>query len=172
MLSQAESGLLSLKREPIGVAELLADVQTSFSTQAEAAQIALEVTPVDAVISADVGRFHQMLGNLIFNALRHTPANGSIAVRAEVHEDYLRLTVQDTGEGIPAVDLPHIFDRFWRGDRARVHADGVGGGLGLAITRQLVQLHDLTIAVESEPGSGTTFTIDLPFAEEQKPRLA
>ena len=168
-LSQAESGQLPLKRELIRVDELLADIQTSFSGQAAAANIDLQVSSSETQISADVGRFHQMLGNLIVNALRHTPAEGKIIVRAEPSGEALRLTVQDTGDGIPAEDLPHIFDRFWRGDRARVHADGVGGGLGLAITRQLVQLHDGEIRVESSPGGGTTFTIDLPRAESEYP---
>jgi two-component system OmpR family sensor kinase/two-component system sensor histidine kinase BaeS len=169
-LSQAESGQLPLKREPISVAELLADVKTSFGGQAEAAGINLQVTVADAIISADVGRFHQMLGNLILNALRHTPEGGKITVRAEQQNEHLHLIVQDTGEGIPPEDLPHIFDRFWRGDRARVHADGVGGGLGLAITRQLVQLHDGRIRVESALGQGTIFQIDLPIIQNEKPR--
>ena len=173
-LSQAESGQLPLKREPVAVAELLADIQTSFSGQAEAAGIDLSVISDAALngaqISADVGRFQQMLGNLIVNALRHTPEGGAIILRADSDGDGLRLTVQDTGEGIAAEDLPHIFDRFWRGDRARGHGDGVGGGLGLAITRQLVQLHEGSIRVESTPGQGTTFEIALPLIESEKPR--
>ena len=74
----------------------------------------------------------------------------------------VRIVVSDTGEGISPEDLPYIFDRFWRGDRSRSHVGGVGGGLGLAITRQLVQAHGGSIGVESKPGHGTTFIIDLP----------
>jgi len=79
----------------------------------------------------------------------------------------VRITVADTGEGIAAEDLPFLFDRFWRGDRARTHNEGVGSGLGLAIARQLVQAHGGQIAVQSEVGRGTTFTIDLPLLTKQ-----
>jgi two-component system OmpR family sensor kinase/two-component system sensor histidine kinase BaeS len=179
-LSLAEAGELPLVWEPVDVTELLADVDTSFSGQAEAAGIDLRVK-VDGVpitgaqsdrdgdgglppmtVVGDVGRLDQVLGNLMANALRHTPSGGTITLRAEPIPGGVRIIVRDTGEGIPAEDLPYIFDRFWRGDRSRSHARGAGSGLGLAIARQLVQAHDGHISVESEPGRGTTFTVDLP----------
>ena len=166
-LSQAEAGQLPLRLEPVDLTELLADVQTSFSGQAEAAQIALETSfdgqPADLTIMADAGRLDQVLSNLVANALRHTPAGGVIRLTAVRQPNFIHLIVADTGEGIPAKDLPYIFNRFWRGNSARTHADGVGGGLGLAIAKQLIEAHHGQIDVTSAPGQGAQFTISLPL---------
>jgi two-component system sensor histidine kinase BaeS len=165
-LSLAESGQLALVNEPIDVAELLADVQTSFSGQAEAAGIELivqiEQNSSPMTIVGDVGRLDQVLGNLVANALRHTPHGGTIRLGAELLDGGVRLKVSDTGAGIPPEDLPAVFDRFWKGDRARSHESGGGSGLGLAIVQQLVRAHGGHVSVQSEVGAGTTFTIDLP----------
>ncbi len=165
-LSLAEAGQLPLTREAVDVAELLADACTSFSGQADAAGVDLRVE-VDApdtplMIDADAGRINQVLSNLLANALRYTSAGGTITLWAEPFEKSVRIIVRDTGQGIPAEDLPFIFDRFWRGDRSRSHVSGAGSGLGLAIARQLVHSHGGQISVESKPGVGTTFTICLP----------
>ncbi len=162
-LALAESGQLALVIEPVEVDDLLADVKTSFSGPAETAGIALEATAEPGlVIQADAGRLDQVLSNLVANALRHTPPGGTIALHAASRNGMVQLRVRDTGAGIAAAELPHIFDRFWRGDRARSHTGGAGAGLGLAIARQLVQSHGGTIEVESELERGTTFTITLP----------
>lgn len=171
-LSLAESGQLPLHRQRLTVADLLADVVTSFSNQATEAGVHLQVE-TDAPpgrmpaseslqIEADPDRLDQVLTNLVGNALRHTPSGGSITLRAAPCEGGARITVEDTGSGIAPDDLPYVFDRFWRGDRARTRHEGSGSGLGLAIARQLVQAHGGAIQVESQPGAGTRFTIDLP----------
>ena len=161
-LSLAEAGQLPLHKEAVDVAELLADVATSFSGPAEINGVRLQVAAENGlVVWGDVGRLDQVLSNLVVNSLRHTPAGGQIGLGATPAGDKIKIVVSDSGAGIPAGDLPYIFDRFWRGDRSRTH-QGNGAGLGLAIVRQLVQAHAGTITVDSEVGQGTTFTINLP----------
>jgi signal transduction histidine kinase len=104
----------------------------------------------------------QVLGNLLGNALRHTAEGGTVRLTAVVAGDEVQLAVSDSGSGIAAADLPHIFDRFYRGDAARQQTGE--SGLGLAIARSIVEAHGGTIAVESAPGVGSTFTISLPAA--------
>jgi signal transduction histidine kinase len=167
-LSLAEAGQLPMKWEPVDVPAFLADVSTSFSGPADAAGIVLTaVSTPGLTLTADIGRLDQVLGNLVANALRHTPRGGTITLRAAPvnlpgEPNEVRIVVSDTGEGIPAEDLPYVFDRFWRGDRSRARAGGAGSGLGLAIARQLVHAHGGRIGVESAVGRGTTFTIELP----------
>ena len=165
-LSLAETGQLPMRHEVVSIAELLADVQTSFSGQAEAASIDLGVvTNGDATtmqIMGDMDRLDQVLSNLVANSLQHTPTNGSILLKAKLVDESVQIQVQDSGKGIDAADLPFIFDRFWRGDKARTHHNGSGSGLGLAIAKQLVVAHNGRISVTSTPDEGTTFTISLP----------
>ena len=164
-LSQAEAGQLSLQMEQVDIGELLMDVNTSFYGLAEAESVRLRVelpeTPLFA--SADAGRLDQVLSNLVANALRHTPPGGRITLATEPLPPGVRISVSDTGEGIAAEDLPYVFDRFWRGDRARTRATSAGSGLGLAIARQLVRAHGGEITVESERGVETTFVLTLPM---------
>ena len=178
-LSLAESGQLPLHPEVVDVHDLLADVATSFSPQAESAGIQICVEADESkplTLYGDPGRLDQVLNNLVSNALRHTPPAGRIVLGAKSvpnntlqdnagqngASEQVELTVADTGEGINPDDLPFIFDRFWRGDRARTHTEGTGSGLGLAITGQLIKAHGGTITVASAPGRGTTFTMTLP----------
>jgi two-component system sensor histidine kinase BaeS len=162
-LSLAESGRLTLQKETIATAAWLHAVHDAFTPQAAAREINLELEltePLPAV-SVDGARMRQVLGNLLANALRYTPADGSVRIAARAGEDgRLQLQISDTGPGIPAADLPHIFDRFYRGDKARSGDEGASG-LGLAIAKSLVAAHQGTIDVASSP-KGTIFTITIP----------
>ncbi|MFZ1753998.1 MAG: ATP-binding protein [Caldilineaceae bacterium] len=165
-LSLAEAGELPLQVGPVDMADLLADAVTSFSGQAEDGGIVLRLQMAQDAplfVTGDADRLDQVLGNLMANALRHTPAGGSVTLSAESDGEQLSIRVADTGAGIPAHDLPFVFDRFWRGDRARTHQDGSGSGLGLSIASQLVQAHRGTLTVQSELGAGTEFVIRLPL---------
>jgi signal transduction histidine kinase len=163
-LSLAEAGQLPVRWEAVDVADLLRDGEASFSGQAEASGVKLVVdiqgAPNDLVVTADYHRLDQVLGNLIANALRHTPAGGVITLRGRADTGGVMFEVSDTGAGIAADELPYIFDRFWsRG------AQGTGGsGLGLAIARSIVAVHDGTIEARSKPGQGTTLRAWLPTA--------
>ncbi|MEW6241796.1 MAG: ATP-binding protein [Chloroflexota bacterium] len=156
-LSLAEAGQLPLYKVDFPVSDLLADVVTSFAGQAAESGIGLEVDAADdgrnLTLHADPDRLDQVLSNLVANALRHTPSGGRVTLKAEAIENGVRLSVEDTGEGIPPEDLPYIFDRFWRGDKSRTRGAGTGSGLGLAIARQLVEAHGGRIWAEAEEGS-------------------
>jgi two-component system OmpR family sensor kinase/two-component system sensor histidine kinase BaeS len=168
-LSLAESGHLPLHKERILAADLLADVATSFTAPAAAAEVMLDVQTDHlngVMLEADPTRLNQILANLLTNALRHTPPSGKITLLGSADTGTLRLIVSDTGEGIPPEDLPYIFDRFWKGDPSRSRESASGSGLGLAIARQLVHLHGGRIEAQSQPGVGTIFTIDLPAVEQ------
>jgi signal transduction histidine kinase len=164
-LSLAEAGQLQLHREQVSARDLLEDTLTSFAGPAAEAEVELKIEMAedgpDLELSADPDRLEQVLYNLVANALRYTPEGGKIILRARAIPAGVGLEVADNGRGISAEDLPHIFDRFWKGDRARGHKDGAGSGLGLAIARQLVQAHGGTITAQSAPGQGTTFTIEI-----------
>jgi signal transduction histidine kinase len=162
-LSLAEAGQLPLHPTRFLLVDLLTDAAAGFDSRAAAQNVTLRVDVPDPSleIEADYDRLNQVLANLLTNAFRHTSENGQITLSAENISEGVRITVGDTGAGIPPEDLPYIFDRFWRGDKSRARTEG-SSGLGLAITKQLVQAHGGTITAESEPGQGTTFTIELP----------
>lgn len=163
-LALAEAGQLRLERAPVDLVALAQAVTANFMPAAEAAGVKLLAPAAGAVtVLGDADRLGQVLRNLLSNALRHTPAGQQVAVRVETAGDQALLIVADTGTGISPQDLPHVFDRFYRGSKNRGRRVG-SAGLGLAIARQLVMAHGGDIGVESVEGQGTTFTVRLPMA--------
>ena len=164
-LAQVEAGQLRLERAPVDLATLARSAMTTFGPIADEAGVSLSLDAVQEVpkVLGDGDRLAQVLRNLLSNALRHTPAGGRVTVRVAAAGPQVVLEVSDTGSGIAAEDLPHVFDRFYRADKSRSRRGG-GAGLGLAIARQLVLAHGGEIKVTSEPGQGTTFTVLLPAA--------
>jgi two-component system phosphate regulon sensor histidine kinase PhoR len=114
-------------------------------------------------VLADAGRLQQVISNLVHNAIKFTPNSGSVTVSAEAHGDKVIVSIHDTGVGIPDEDIPRIFERFYKADRAR---SGGGTGLGLAIAKHLVQAHGGQIWVKSKEGQGSTFYFSLPIARD------
>ncbi|HSJ58268.1 MAG TPA: HAMP domain-containing sensor histidine kinase, partial [Anaerolineae bacterium] len=165
-LALADAGELHLHRTPVDLAALLDATAASMAPAAEATGITVQVEPAGDLpeVAADRDRIAQVLRNLLTNALRHTPAGGAVTLSGVARDGAVEITVADTGEGIDAADLEHVFDRFWRGDRARVRGERPTGssGLGLSIAQSLVRAHGGRIWAESEPGQGATFRFTLP----------
>ncbi|MGW0338096.1 ATP-binding protein [Streptomyces sp. NPDC003011] len=163
-LADADAGTLRLHREPVACADLLDQVAAAHRVAADTAGVLLRTT-VDGTpwLDADPVRLRQALGNLVSNALRHTPADGTVTLSARRDGDAVLLEVTDTGAGIPADDLPRVFERFWRAEKSRSRRTG-GSGLGLPIVRHLVAAHGGTVDAASEPGAGSVFTLRLPGA--------
>jgi signal transduction histidine kinase len=164
-MSQLDAGGFPLNRAQASLSDLISDTLESFSELAYRESIRLEGTvesDVDPVFM-DTQAIGRVLNNLISNALRHTSAGGEIKVHAWRTRNGVEVSVRDTGEGIPAQDLPRIFERFYRGDASRSRNRGMGGaGLGLAIAQGIVRAHGGDIRVESQVGKGTQFTFSIP----------
>lgn len=177
-ISLAESGRLRLELSQTDIVELARRALRHAVPRAQAAGVKTGFeSELDALpVSLDPKRLEQVVGNLISNALRHTPAGGSVSLRvsrvaadksAQADTDRVVLSVSDTGEGIGAEHLPHIFDRFYRADDARARSEG-GVGLGLAIVKQIMAAHGGQVWAESQPGRGSTFSIALPLDAAEK----
>jgi len=162
-LALAEAGQLPLELSDVDLSRLVPRVIRYFQPQAQAKGLSLSVDLAKSLplIQADSQRLEQVLGNLLSNALRHTPEGGAIRVKAWSEAASVCFAVIDNGQGIASDDLPHLFDRFYRAGVARSRSDG-GTGLGLSIAKQLVEAHGGEITVKSEFGKGATFTIRLP----------
>ncbi len=164
-MTTLESGRAHLDLAPLDMHSLVEETLTVIEPECEQAGIVLhnEIAPTAPHVLADSDRIIQVLLNLLDNARRHTPTNGSIYIRAITKEQFLVIMVCDTGSGIDAADLPHIFERFYRADRSRTGKTG-GSGLGLSIVKAIIKAHGGTIWAESNPGQGTTISFTLPLA--------
>ena len=165
-LSLAEAGELKLVYQAEDITNLVKQAVTPWQPQLTAGEISLSLELPDnlPLVTIDWQRVNEVLHNLLKNAVAHTPKGGAINVAAGAKGKWVEVSVSDTGEGIPAEDLPHIFERFYRVDKSRARATG-GSGLGLTIAKRLIEAHGGTIAVQSKLGEGSRFSFTLPVAE-------
>jgi signal transduction histidine kinase len=167
-LAKLDANEVTLQLEPFSAGELLQDVAQKFQLQAERKQVRLDLDFPDALpyVSGDIGLIERVLENLIGNALTHTPPQGAIHLRVTVDGDEASIEVADTGRGIAREDLNRVFERFFRASNADWDK-GAHAGLGLAITKSILDLHGSRLSVESNLGSGTTFRFTLLIAQLQ-----
>jgi signal transduction histidine kinase len=165
-LAQMDAGALRLNRASVDIREIAADVADAMQVQAKRSDILITLECVDKVapLSVDGARIERALANLVRNAIEHTPRGGHVDVLVAQRNGLVELSVSDDGPGIAPQDLPHVWDRFYRGEKSRRRADenADGAGLGLAIVRGIVEAHGGAAAVESSTDRGATFTMRLP----------
>ena len=165
-LAQIDAGALQLRTRALTLQEVTAEVVDAMQAQAlrREVRLAIEISGEPPALPLDGARIERAVANLVRNALEHTPAGGEIRVSIAADGEGVRLSVADGGNGVAADDLPHIWDRFYRGEKSRRRSTGGadGAGLGLAIVRGIVEAHGGTVAARSEPGAGAVFTFHLP----------
>ncbi len=164
-LARIESDRFTMRQHAVALTDLLEGIgaRMAFKAQEKGLRLNVQVPPDLPRIPGDGDRLAQVFTNLLDNAIKHTPRGGAVTLSASASPQGVAISVQDTGEGIPAEDLPRIFERFYQVDKSRESNRRSGAGLGLAITRQIVEAHDGTIQVASKVGEGTIFTVWLPF---------
>jgi signal transduction histidine kinase len=168
LLAQAESGSVSLNMKAVELDTLLLEVFQEMKVLA-GEKIKLHLTEIDQIqVNGDRDRLKQVLLNLVGNAIQYTPQNGDVFLSLGIIAAQARLIIRDTGPGIPAEDLPHIFERFYRAEKSRTRGKTTGFGLGLSIAHWIVDKHGGRIEVDSKDGQGTTFCIWLPLYNEQQ----
>jgi signal transduction histidine kinase len=168
-LARADEGRFDLHREPIPLGPVVRDVYETAVILGEHAGLDVSMSVLEeGVVDGDARRLRQLFLNLITNAIKYTPRGGRMEVSlSQRGGGEIAFTVRDSGIGISAADLPHVFDRFWRADRARSRASERGGfGLGLAISQWIAQAHGGRISVQSRLGRGSVFTVTLPLLSE------
>ncbi len=164
-LAHLDGKNVTVRKEPVAIAELIQDVLQKFSIEASKRSVSLDVEPKDSsiIVRADIEKLERVFTNLIENALRHTPNGGSITVKILKDSAFVAIEVSDTGIGIPEEDIPYIFDAHFKAGNS-VRENTAHGGLGLAITKKLLDLHESAISVKSAINRGTTFRFALPSA--------
>ncbi|HET9079285.1 MAG TPA: HAMP domain-containing sensor histidine kinase, partial [Trebonia sp.] len=158
-LAAAQAAGLTLHRAPADLGKIAAGAADALAPQFAEAGLRLNLDTAPAMVNADEARIAQIATNLLTNAVKYTPPGGQVTVTTRADVTAARLTVADTGPGIPAADLPHVFERFWRGSGARARS---GTGIGLAVVAELAAAHGGSVTAASEPGSGAVFTVALP----------
>jgi signal transduction histidine kinase len=162
-MAQLDAGEIPLDRQPSSLVDLISDTLESFSALAAQRGVLLEGEAASGIdpVDMDTQKIGRALANLLSNALRHTPPGGAVRVYAFPEGNRVRIVVSDTGEGVDADDMPHIFQQFYRGEKSRSRATG-GAGLGLAIVKRIVEAHGGQIGAESKPEQGMTISVTLP----------
>jgi two-component system phosphate regulon sensor histidine kinase PhoR len=162
-LSRIETGEAELRLEPVDLNLLVEEVIMQLSPQIERQQLTVEKKIDTNLLSvqADNRRIRQTIVNLIYNAIKFTNPGGKIMVTTRIHHDSVTVDISDTGIGIAKSDLPHVFERFYKGDKAR---SDDGTGMGLAIAKHVIEAHGGSIWVQSEEGRGSTFSFSLPLS--------
>jgi signal transduction histidine kinase len=160
-MAAADAAVLQLMRERHDLANIAGSAADSLARRFETAEVTLDRQLAPAPVLADEQWMHQVVTNLLGNALKFTPAGGAVTIRTRQDGSRAVLEVADTGIGIPADELPRIFDRFWRG---RAAAQTSGSGIGLAVAAELARAHGGTLTAASRPGEGTCLTLTLPRA--------
>lgn len=172
LLAQAESGRLPMDMKPVELDTVLLEVYQQMRTLA-GERVKLRIEEIDQIqVTGDRDRLKQVLVNLASNAIQYTPPGGQVTLSMRKDGDQARVYVSDTGPGIPEADRPHIFERFYRGERSRKRSAGAqssGFGLGLSIAYWIVRNHNGSIEVDSRPGQGTTFCVRIPTQNQSEP---
>ena len=163
-ISEAESGAMPLHREPVGLSDVATRAVDLYRDVADAKGVAIQITAADdVVVSADRVRLEQVAANLLDNAVKYTSSGGRVLVEVLREGTHGLLRIRDSGIGIPAGEIPHIWDRLFRGDVSRTER---GLGLGLSLVKAIVEAHGGRVELTSIPGKGSTFTVVLPTAAQ------
>ncbi|EOR23467.1 multi-sensor signal transduction histidine kinase, partial [Niallia nealsonii AAU1] len=163
-----ETGYIELRKEPIDLYPFINRVARKFNAVAKEKEITLTVSVTEDIgeYDLDPDRVEQVLTNIMDNSMRHTPSDGTVFLRGRSDDYGVYIEIEDTGSGIPEEDLPYVFERFYKADKARTRGNA-GTGLGLAIVKNIIDAHGGDISVYSKYGRGTTFFIFLPRNREE-----